>query len=182
LGPVERANSAGELRAGRPRPLAATIRPKLASARAASAHCLPVRLLRAAGRPIWAIWRVGRYAIILPANRPPRSGGQLDRVVVRVEPLMSNRELREWLGITFADLLVYLAAIAIIAMFLVKNSTLDMVFAGAAVALTIAACVRGMKRDPELSNLTNALKLVSYPIGVVFAVVAIVVHYAWFNQ
>jgi len=42
---------------------------------------------------------------------------------------MANRELREWLGITFADLLVYVGAAAIVAMFFVSNPTVDVALA-----------------------------------------------------
>ena len=36
---------------------------------------------------------------------------------------MANRELREWLGLTLADLIVYLGTAAIVAMFVVKDRT-----------------------------------------------------------
>ena len=93
---------------------------------------------------------------------------------------MSNRELREWLGITFADLLVYLAVAAIAAMFFVTNPTTDIVLAVVGIALSIAACPFGMKRDPEVSRFTNGVKMVAYPGCVILAVGAIVVHYIWF--
>lgn len=94
---------------------------------------------------------------------------------------MSNRELFEWLGITFADLLVYLGAAAIAAMFFVKNPIADVVLAALGVAFCVAACPFGMKRSPEVSSVTNAVKLVAYPACVLLAVGAIVVHYVWFN-
>lgn len=94
---------------------------------------------------------------------------------------MANREL-QWLGITVADLLVYLAAAAIAGMFFVSNPTVDVVLAGVGVVLSLAACPFGMKRDPDVSGFTNTVKLVSYPIFVVLAGGAIVVHYIWFNR
>lgn len=95
---------------------------------------------------------------------------------------MGNRELREWLGITFADLLVYLATAAIVAMFFVSDPTADFILAAAGVVLAITACPLGMKRDPDVSGFTNAVKLVSYPVCVFLAAGAIGVHYVWFNK
>lgn len=95
---------------------------------------------------------------------------------------MANRELLEWLGITFADLLVYLAVAVIAAMFFVSNPIADMVLAVVGVGLTIAACPLGMKRDPKVSGFTNNVKLVAYPVCVLLAVGAIVAHYVWFSR
>jgi hypothetical protein len=39
-----------------------------------------------------------------------------------------------------------------------------------------------MKRDPEVSGITNGIKLVAYPLYVLLAVAAVVVHYIWFNN
>ena len=99
----------------------------------------------------------------------------------RDEPNRS-REMREWLGITFADLLVYLAAAAIALMFFVSDRVVETVLAILGVALTIAACPFGMKRDPAVSGFTNVLKLVSYPACVLLAVGAVVVHSLWFGK
>jgi hypothetical protein len=95
---------------------------------------------------------------------------------------MANREWLEWLGITFADLLVYLAAAAIVAMFFVSDPTADVVLAVLGIAFSVAACPLGMKRDPEVSGFTNGVKLVGYPVCVLLAVGAIIVHYMWFNN
>ena len=95
---------------------------------------------------------------------------------------MGNRELREWFGVTLADLLVYIAAALIGAMFFVSNPTVDILLALAGVFLAMAACPLGMKRDPMVSDFTNVVKLVAYPLCVVIAVGAIVVHYVWFNS
>jgi len=92
-----------------------------------------------------------------------------------------NRELREWLGLTLADLLVYLGTAAVLAMYFVKDSTLDALLAMSAIALTLAACPLGMKRDPQVSDFTNSVKSWAYPICVLVAIVAIVSHYAWFQ-
>ena len=96
--------------------------------------------------------------------------------------MSENRELMEWLGITPADLLVYLAIAAIGAMFFVHDATLDLVLAVAGVVLALAACPLGMARDPAVSKFTNAVKLVSYPLVVAIALAAVAVHYVWFNK
>ncbi|MBN9520306.1 hypothetical protein J0H58_17545 [bacterium] len=95
---------------------------------------------------------------------------------------MSNRELREWLGLTLADLLVYLAVAAIVAMFIVTDPTADAVLAVVGVGLALAACPFGMKPDPKVSGFTNGVKLVSYPACVLLAAGAIAVHYLVFNR
>jgi hypothetical protein len=94
---------------------------------------------------------------------------------------MDNRELREWLGITAADLFVYLATAAIVVMFFVFHSTASILRAALGVAFAILACPFGMKRDPEVSEFTNAAKLVAYPVCVLFAIAAVVVRFTWFN-
>ncbi|MBC7783899.1 MAG: hypothetical protein H7144_08660 [Burkholderiales bacterium] len=94
---------------------------------------------------------------------------------------MMNRELREWLGLTLADLVGYIALAAAGAMFMVKDAMADVVLAVAGVVLSITSCPLGMKPDPEVSEFTNCVKLVSYPICVLLVVGAIVAHYIWFS-
>lgn len=91
---------------------------------------------------------------------------------------MANRELQEWLGLTLADLLVYLGIAAIVGMYLVPNAMAQMALAGLGLALAIAACPLGMKADPAVSRFTNVVKLLSYPIVVLVFVAAIVLRYA----
>lgn len=92
-----------------------------------------------------------------------------------------NRELMEWLGLTPADLLVYLSLGALVPMFFVRDATLDALFALIALALAVAACPVGMKRDPKVSGFTNAVKYWSYPVWVLLAVGTIAAHYVWFQ-
>ena len=95
---------------------------------------------------------------------------------------MSNREVLEWLGITVADVFVYLAAAAVAAMFFVSDATTDVVLAVFGVACSIVACPLGMKRNPEFSGFTNMMKLISYPLYVLFALGGVVVHFVWFDK
>jgi hypothetical protein len=94
----------------------------------------------------------------------------------------ANPELIEWLGVSFADFLVYLAVGAVLAMFFVSDPTADVVLAVLAVGLSIMACPIGMRRHPKLSRFTNVAKLVSYPGSLLFVVGVIVVHYVWFKN
>lgn len=92
-----------------------------------------------------------------------------------------NRELMEWLGLTPADLLVYLSLGALVPMFFTRDATLDALCALAALALAVAACPIGMKRDPKVSAFTNAVKYWSYPVWLLLAVGTIAAHYVWFQ-
>ncbi len=88
-----------------------------------------------------------------------------------------NAELREWLGIKLADLLVYTSLASTIAMFFVKNDLADLVLASLSVLASIIACPIGMKRDPKVSDFTNTIKLITYIPLALLIFAAIAVHY-----
>lgn len=90
---------------------------------------------------------------------------------------MNDRELREWLGLTVADLLVYAALGMIAAMFFLTNPIADAALAAMGFLLSVAACPLGMKRNPEFSDATNLVKLISYPLCVVLVADGIGAHY-----
>ena len=90
---------------------------------------------------------------------------------------MANRELQEWLGLTLADLLVYLGVAAIVGVYLVPNATAQMALAALGLGLALAACPVGMKADPAVSRFTNVVKLLSYPFVVLVFVAAIAIRY-----
>jgi hypothetical protein len=94
------------------------------------------------------------------------------------KPLSAKRELREWFGMTRADLMVYNGIGALAVMFVLTNPILDAALALAAVVAMAESCRLGMRRDPMLSGFTNFVKLVSYPSLVVVALVVIGGHYA----
>ncbi len=93
----------------------------------------------------------------------------------------TKAELLEWLGLNPAGLLCYGSFAAVIAMFFTSNMTADAVLAILGVALSIVACVIGMKRNSGVSDVTNAVKLVSYPFCVLIGIGGIVVHYLFFR-
>jgi signal peptidase I len=95
---------------------------------------------------------------------------------------MNREELREWLGLRKADLLIYVAAAAIIGLYLVHDPTLELALAVLAVLLALAACPLGMRASPQVSGFTNAAKKVAYPIGVVLALFFSGYHYVGYYR
>lgn len=93
---------------------------------------------------------------------------------------MAHAEMREWLGITWADLLIYIAAAAVGGMFFVRDPNAVIALAVVGIAFALLACPLGMKRNPELSRATNAVKLVTYPAAVVLAFGLFLYRYSQF--
>lgn len=90
-----------------------------------------------------------------------------------------NRELKEWLGIAPADFPVYAAAICVAAIFFTNNFPLELVLSVLAVTCSIAACFIGMKKDPQVSALTNAIKLLAYPFCLALATFLIALNFLY---
>lgn len=90
-----------------------------------------------------------------------------------------QKELREWLGLTWADLLVYLGASALIWMYFHRGVRIDIALAIVGVVLLLAACLLGMRQDPALSRAANAAKRWAYPACVAAGVFAVVYHFVW---
>lgn len=88
-----------------------------------------------------------------------------------------NTELREWLGLTWADACVYVAFLVALAMFLVGVAWIDAVLAALVVVLAIASCVLGMRQRADVPGYMNVLKLVSYPLTLLLLVGVVVLHY-----
>lgn len=81
-------------------------------------------------------------------------------------------ELRAWLGLAPADLPVWCAGICILVMNIAEDPVIDWAMAAAALILTLIACFMGMKRDKHLSDFSNAMKKITYPLCVA-AVIAL---------
>lgn len=94
---------------------------------------------------------------------------------------LSNRELREWLGATWADLFAYIAFGLVGLMFWVGHAGVDAGLAGAGVVCSVVSCAMGMKPHPDLSDVTHTVRLVTYPLMVVIVVGAVAAHYVWFS-
>jgi len=82
-----------------------------------------------------------------------------------------SKELIEWLGLTGADGLTYLGLASAFASYFVTSIPLDLFLLGTGLILTLTACAIGMKADAGLSRLTNAMKMISYPIWVLAVVI-----------
>jgi hypothetical protein len=91
-----------------------------------------------------------------------------------------DAELKEWLGITPADFMVYAAAVVVGAMYLIPNALTDAVLAFVAILLCVAACRSGMTPDPHVSTLANWAKRVSYPLSLAIVLVCVGLNFfAW---
>jgi signal peptidase I len=95
---------------------------------------------------------------------------------------MSTEELRTWLGLRLADLLVYLTLIPLVALYLIDQPAVEIGLAVTAVLLAFAACALGMKSSPQVSRAANVGKKIAYPFAVVFVLLAIGYHYVGYYQ
>ena len=77
-----------------------------------------------------------------------------------------REELKEWLGITKAGGLMYLAfAIAITALFL--DTTLWVaILLSAALLVSVYSTILGVKKNERVSTFTNIAKAISYPVSI----------------
>ena len=74
-----------------------------------------------------------------------------------------DEELKEWLGITKADIILYLAFALAIAGCLLKNIMIFTILFILSIILGIYSAKLGMPRKKEVSNFTNIVKKLSYP-------------------
>lgn len=74
-------------------------------------------------------------------------------------------------------MLVYLSIAALVPMFLLDDFATRALLALVAVALAVAACPIGMKRDPNVSGFTNAVKYWSYPVWLLLALATVAVNF-----
>jgi hypothetical protein len=95
---------------------------------------------------------------------------------------MNREEIQVWLGLRRADLFVYLACAAIIGIYLVNETTVELVLGVVAVLLTLAACPLGMKASPAVSRFTNGFKKIAYPAAVVLALFFIGYRYVGYYR
>jgi hypothetical protein len=100
---------------------------------------------------------------------------------VDLKPNSSRAELMEWLGLKPADLLVYLSLGAVVAIYFIEDSLWDAFLSGVGILAALVACPIGMKRDPNVSEFTNIVKLVSYIPIAILAILAVALHYVYFR-
>jgi hypothetical protein len=92
-----------------------------------------------------------------------------------------NEELKEWLGIKPADLVVYVAAGAVVWMYVNKNVTLDVLLSAVAVVLCGLSCFLGTRHDARLTRTTNLFKRVAYPACLVAALICVYLNFSTWN-
>ena len=96
-------------------------------------------------------------------------------------PISKKKEILEWLSLAPGDIPVWAAVAALAGLYFVRDTVLDAVLAVAAVGLSLLGCAIGMKPDPELSAVTNAAKIVVYPIVVVGCLIVIYINFQSWN-
>ena len=97
------------------------------------------------------------------------------------EPKHNSRELREWLGLMPADLLIYAALLIGGALYFINNVPFEIGVSMVALALASASCAIGMKPDDQISAAANAAKKYSYPICVLILLGILWVNFSIWN-
>ena len=92
-----------------------------------------------------------------------------------------NNELKEWLGLTPQDALVYASVIACVAMYFSQAVAVDIIAAGFAGGASLIACMWGMPADAGVSGFTNWVKKVSYPFCLAVVVGCIYLNFRVWN-
>ena len=88
-----------------------------------------------------------------------------------------DAQLREWLGLTWADGLTTVSLFTGVAMFITTNPVADQALAGVTILLAIAACPLGMRTRDDLPMYMNVLKLIVYPAYLLLAIGAVLFHF-----
>jgi len=95
---------------------------------------------------------------------------------------MNKYEWRELLSLAPADILVWGACGCLTGMRLLADPVKDSILAALAVILAIASCFVGMKRDDRVSELTNKLKKISYPVCLIIVIFIIFLNFMKWNH
>ena len=90
-------------------------------------------------------------------------------------------EMREQLGLAPADFPIYVAMGGAAALFFVRNLPLELLISVCCLGLSVFSCVLGMKINPDFSRLTNGLKIIGYPVGLLVVVVFIALNFLSWN-
>lgn len=109
-------------------------------------------------------------------NRPPSSPPSRQRQ----KPKLSA-EARAWMGLEPADFPIYAAMGGAFSLFYVVNVPLELLISLASLALGTFSCILGMRAKPEFSRLTNAMKLIGYPAGMLVVVMFIALNFLSWN-
>ena len=92
-----------------------------------------------------------------------------------------NDELKEWLGLTPQDFLVYAALLACATMYVSRTIAVDIIAAGFGVGTSVVACMWGVRPEVRFAGFTNWVKKVSYPVCVAFVLGCIYLNFQLWN-
>lgn len=76
----------------------------------------------------------------------------------------TSEEVQEWLGITKADILMYVAGALVFAAWVIQIKIVQWGLTLAVIALCFYSTKFGMKRSQKISKFTNVLKVIVYPV------------------
>lgn len=93
-----------------------------------------------------------------------------------------NEELKEWLGVKPADLIVYSAGGAVAWMYFNRQLTIDILLSGIAVILCVVSCFMGMPADRRLSKIANFIKRVAYPGCLIATLICVYLNFTRWNS
>ena len=91
-----------------------------------------------------------------------------------------NEELKEWLGLTYADSIFSLAFVLTIVGCLIKNIMIFTIVFILSISLGIYSAKLGMPRKKEVSNFTNIVKKWSYPFCLFILFLIILGKYSFY--
>ncbi len=92
----------------------------------------------------------------------------------------TKAELIEWFGVAKADWILYIAFILIVVGCFLNNLSLILILFLGGVVLGIYSIVIGTKKNKDLSDLTNLIKKISYPLGMLILIIMIVAKFLFF--
>lgn len=90
---------------------------------------------------------------------------------------MNRYEWREILSLAPADIILWLASGCLIMMRFTSDPVKDSILAASAIILSSASCFIGMKRDERVSEMTNRLKKISYPLFMILTIILVYVNF-----
>lgn len=90
---------------------------------------------------------------------------------------MNRYEWREILSLAPADILLWVASFILVVMKFTSDPVKDSILAVSAIILSSASCFIGMKRDERVSEMTNRLKKISYPLFMVLTIILLYVNF-----
>lgn len=114
-----------------------------------------------------------------PAQSPPQSPIPLAQPFQPAPRRQNYDELREWLGVAPADIPCWFSIFALAGMFLLDSGAADVALAVIATAAAALAWGIALRTKPNVSAFTNVVRLIAYPLNLLFTLAVIAFHY-WY--